>query len=139
MSPTLRLAWRYLAYHRVRTALLVLCVALVFLLPLAVQLLVDSYSRALGARAAATPLVAGAPGSRYDLVLNALYFEGRVPGPTSLAEVEAEAFIGIPRAHAVRTICAKAFRSVRVAVTVGRRWFWGGWRLADVRADPWRP
>lgn len=89
MTASLRLAWRYLAYHRVRTTLLVVCVALVFLLPIAVQLLVDSYSRALGARAAATPLVAGAPGSRYDLVLNALYFEGRVPAPTTMAEVEA--------------------------------------------------
>lgn len=89
MSPTLRLAWRYVAYHRVRTALLVLCVTFVFLLPIAVQLLVDSYSRALGARAADTPLVAGAPGSRYDLVLNALYFEGRVPAPTTMGEVEA--------------------------------------------------
>jgi len=88
MKSTFLLAWRYLSFHKVRTGLLVACIALVFFLPVAVQLLVSSYSRRLLARAEATPLVAGAPGSRYDLVLNALYFKGRVPNPTTMREVE---------------------------------------------------
>ena len=90
------------------------------------------------------------PGAEFFVLTFALFKIGAVPvliDPgmgrrqllRSLAEVEAEAFIGVPRAHAVRIVCARTFRSVRVAVTVGRRWFWGGWRLADVRADPWRP
>ena len=32
--------------------------------------------------------IIGAKGSRYDLVLNTLYFKGRVPEPTNMAEVE---------------------------------------------------
>ena len=82
---TLRLALRYLAYHRVRSGLLVLCIALVFLLPIAVNQLLDRYEASMTARAQATPLVVGARGSRYDLVLNTLYFRGRVPTPLSMA------------------------------------------------------
>ncbi|MFB7873900.1 fatty acid CoA ligase family protein [Nocardia sp. NPDC056064] len=43
-----------------------------------------------------------------------------------LRAVEAEAFIGIPPAHALRVLFARSFRHVRTTVTVGRRWFWGG-------------
>lgn len=88
MRNALLLAWRYMSFHRVRTVLLVLCIALTFLLPVAVQLLVGHYSAALAARAEATPLVVGARGSRYDLVLNSLYFKGRVPRPWQMAEAE---------------------------------------------------
>jgi len=51
-----------------------------------------------------------------------------------LANVEAEAFIGIPLAHVARTLFRRAFRTVRLAVTVGRRVAWGGLRLEDVYA-----
>ena len=64
---------------------------------------------------------------------------GRQQMRASLAEVQGEAFIGVPRAHVFRMLYPGPFRSVRVAVTVGRRWFWGGLRLADIRSDPWRP
>jgi acyl-CoA synthetase (AMP-forming)/AMP-acid ligase II len=50
-----------------------------------------------------------------------------------------EAFIGIPAAHAVRTLFPAAFRSVRTAVTVGRRWFWGGLTLDGLRRSPLAP
>jgi acyl-CoA synthetase (AMP-forming)/AMP-acid ligase II len=56
-----------------------------------------------------------------------------------LRAVEAEAFIGIPLAHVLRVLHPGAFRSVRVCITVGRRWFWGGLRLQGIRTDPWRP
>ena len=79
MRSSLTLAVRFLRHHPLRTALLVLCVTLTGLLPLAVNLLVDRYAAGLQERARSTPLVAGARGSRYDLVLNALYFTGRVP------------------------------------------------------------
>ncbi|MCU0559471.1 MAG: fatty acid CoA ligase family protein [Desulfobacterales bacterium] len=45
-----------------------------------------------------------------------------------------QAFIGIPLAHAVRVLCARHFRSVRTRITVGRRWFWGGPTLRQLRA-----
>jgi len=98
VRAALLLAWRSLAYYRVRALLLVGCVALVVLLPVAVQLLVGAQSERLTARADATPLVAGAKGSRYDLVLNALYFRGRTPAPTSMAEADRVRATGFARA-----------------------------------------
>lgn len=85
-GPTfLALAW--LRAHLGRTALVVLCVALTLLLPLAVGAFVDDYAEALGARARATPLLVGAQGSRFDLVLAALHFRGRIPRPLQAGEL----------------------------------------------------
>jgi len=51
-----------------------------------------------------------------------------------LEEIAPEALIAIPKAHAARVLL-RALPSVKVNVTVGRRWFWGGHRLEDLRAD----
>jgi olefin beta-lactone synthetase len=56
---------------------------------------------------------------------------GRMLG--CLRESRPEAFIGIPAAHALRTLRPGFFRSVRIWVTVGRRWFWGGHTLDALR------
>ena len=56
-----------------------------------------------------------------------------------LRECKAQALVGIPPAHVLRTLCPKYFRSVQTAVTVGRKWFWGGLSLRQIRALPWRP
>ncbi|AYF72937.1 peptide synthase [Nocardia yunnanensis] len=48
-----------------------------------------------------------------------------------LRAADAEAFIGIPQAHAARVLFRRYFRSVRVTLTVGPRWFWGGPTLRD--------
>jgi acyl-CoA synthetase (AMP-forming)/AMP-acid ligase II len=56
-----------------------------------------------------------------------------------LKESRAQALIGIPPAHVLRTIYPKYFKSVRTWITVGRRWFWGGLTLAHLRALPWKP
>lgn len=56
-----------------------------------------------------------------------------------LRSIQAEAFIGIPLAHALRVLHPSAFRAVRTRITVGRRWFWGGQRIASLLAEPWRP
>ncbi|WP_069166284.1 fatty acid CoA ligase family protein [Nocardia altamirensis] len=53
-----------------------------------------------------------------------------------LRAVEAEAFIGIPPAHAVRVLFRRSFRKVRTTVTVGKRWFWRGERLAAWGTTP---
>lgn len=95
MSGALLLARRYLAHHRWRSAVLVAGVALTLLLPLSVQLLVARYGTSLVARAEATPLVLGAPGSRFDLVLDSLYFQGRTPAPLSMAEADEVAAGGL--------------------------------------------
>ena len=64
MRSTLLLARRYLAHHLLRSVTVVVAVALTLLLPFTVELLVSDFTRMLAARAPATPLVAGAPGSR---------------------------------------------------------------------------
>lgn len=51
-----------------------------------------------------------------------------------LAEVEPEALIAIPRAHAARVLL-RALPSVKVNVTAGRRWFWGGHTLDALRVE----
>jgi acyl-CoA synthetase (AMP-forming)/AMP-acid ligase II len=51
-----------------------------------------------------------------------------------LAEVEPEAFIGIPAAHAARIVLGWGRHSIRHLVTVGPRWFWGGTTLAKIIA-----
>ncbi|MEZ6018552.1 MAG: AMP-binding protein [Planctomycetota bacterium] len=50
----------------------------------------------------------------------------------ALAEIEPEAFIGVPKAHAARKLFPAAFRTVEIAITVGARLFWGGRTLAQV-------
>jgi len=92
------LARRYLAFHRGRTGVLAIGIALTLFLPVALQLFVHDFRTGLLARAEATPLVCGAPGSRYDLVLSTLYFEGRVPRPLRMASVDAlrESNLGLP-------------------------------------------
>lgn len=92
MSSILYLAWRYVLHNRVKTSILVICIALTGLLPIAVGLLIDEYDRQIAARARATPLVLGVRGNRYDVVLETLYFRsGRLgPVPAGLvAEIEA--------------------------------------------------
>jgi acyl-CoA synthetase (AMP-forming)/AMP-acid ligase II len=49
-----------------------------------------------------------------------------------LAEAEPEAFIGIPKAHVARLLFGWARKSIRITVTVGRRFFWGGHTLSQV-------
>jgi acyl-CoA synthetase (AMP-forming)/AMP-acid ligase II len=51
-----------------------------------------------------------------------------------LAEVEPDGFIAIPLGHAVRTLLARRFPKARWNVTVGRRWFWGGATLSELRS-----
>ncbi|WP_063017940.1 fatty acid CoA ligase family protein [Nocardia niwae] len=53
-----------------------------------------------------------------------------------LRAVDAEAFIGIPQAHALRVLFRRGFRTVRTAVTVGRRWFWRGESLREWGRTP---
>jgi acyl-CoA synthetase (AMP-forming)/AMP-acid ligase II len=51
-----------------------------------------------------------------------------------IRQVDAQAMIGIPLAHVVRKLRPRAFEAVRVAVTVGRRWLWGGPTLEGLAA-----
>ena len=79
MIETFYLAWRYLAFHKLKTFILVTSVALIVYVPVGLRVLVDQSSRQLTARAQATPLVIGARGSQLELVLNTLYFRSDYP------------------------------------------------------------
>ncbi|MBI3268001.1 MAG: AMP-binding protein [Planctomycetes bacterium] len=50
-----------------------------------------------------------------------------------IAEAEAEAFIGIPKAHVARLLLGWGRATIRRVITVGPRLFWGGWTLAEVK------
>lgn len=100
MKNVLVLALRYLRFNKAKSVILIFSIAVAVALPLAVNLLVRDYQRDLLARANATPLVAGAPGSRFDLVLHALYFRGQPAHDLVMADVEAmnasELAVGVP-------------------------------------------
>jgi acyl-CoA synthetase (AMP-forming)/AMP-acid ligase II len=60
---------------------------------------------------------------------------GQRPFRQCVAETEPVAFIGIPPAHVLRVLFPEPFRTVKHVVTVGRRWFWGGATLDQVRSE----
>ena len=78
MSGPLYLAWRYLVFHRWKTVVLVAALTLILFLPVGLRVLVRQGAERLVARAVATPLLVGAPGSPTELVLSSLYFESDV-------------------------------------------------------------
>ena len=89
MSGTLLIIRRRLLHEWPQTLILVGCLATVLLLPIAGRLLLDRYAEALRSRAAETPLLVGAAGSRFDLVLAALYFRPAALPPLSMALLDA--------------------------------------------------
>lgn len=88
MIQTLYLAWRYLAFHRWKTAILVMVITLILYLPVGLRVLVNQSSEQLTERAVATPLVVGSKGSPLELVLNTLYFRAEIPDRMQYAEAE---------------------------------------------------
>ena len=86
---SLWLAWLYLRRRRVAAGVMVAGVALALYLPLAAHWAADAFDKALGARAAATPVIVGARGSRFDLVLHGLYFRARSEGTVAHGEFTA--------------------------------------------------
>lgn len=88
MKGALYLAWRYVAYYRVKSAILIGSITLILFVPVGLRVLVSESSEQLTARAAATPLVVGARGSALELVLNTLYFAPDWPTAITYAETE---------------------------------------------------
>ena len=70
----LKLAFKYILYYRLKSLLLLACIFLTAFLPIAIEILLNSFEREIVARAEATPLVVGPQGSRFDLTLRSLYF-----------------------------------------------------------------
>jgi len=86
VNGSLYLAWRYLVYHRLKTAVLLVSITVILFVPVGLRVLVDQSSQQLTRRAIATPLVIGARGSALELVLNTLYFGTDDPDPVPYAE-----------------------------------------------------
>lgn len=51
-----------------------------------------------------------------------------------LGRAAPEAFVGIPAAHAARVALGWARDSIKILITVGRKLFWGGYTLEEVKA-----
>ncbi len=83
------LAWQTIRFNRLQSAILIIGLAVPLYLPLAVNGLVARYQAGLLERAISTPLVAGGLGSRFDLILHALYFRGSVPRLLRMADLDA--------------------------------------------------
>ena len=88
MSDLLYLAWRYVAFHRWKTTVLVLAITLVVFLPVTLNILVERSAAQLMERADETPLLIGAKGSPLELALNSLYFEGGAPDVMRYADAQ---------------------------------------------------
>ena len=68
--------------------MLIACLTLTCSLPLGMELFSRHVETRLTSRAAATPLIIGAAGSRFDLALHALYFRGQPPRESTMREVQ---------------------------------------------------
>ena len=88
MKGALYLAWRYVAFHRLKSAILIGSITLILFVPVGLRVLVNQSSEQLTARAEATPLIVGAKGSALELVLNTLYFRADWPEPIPFSEAE---------------------------------------------------
>ena len=86
---SLWLAWLYLRRRRVAAGVMVAGVALALYLPLATHWAANAFDETLGARAATTPMIVGARGSRFDLVLHGLYFRAHSEGTVAHGEFTA--------------------------------------------------
>ena len=87
-AVTAWLAWRYIAANRFKSILVVFCLTLTVVLPIALTFLLGHFNEQVLARANATPMVLGAKGSRVDLVLHSLYCRTPAPGTVTLNEAE---------------------------------------------------
>jgi putative ABC transport system permease protein len=95
IRDSLYLAGRYLAHHRVKTAILVASIAIISFLPVGLNVLVARSGEELMARAESTPLLVGAKGSPLELVLRSLYFESDSPAPGRYGDAQRIAESGL--------------------------------------------
>jgi putative ABC transport system permease protein len=76
-------------YHRIRTVILTLALAIIVFVPLLLDMVVNESQKRLNARAESTPLILGQKGSSLDLAINSLYFISKRPGDITMADIQA--------------------------------------------------
>lgn len=83
------------------------------------------------------------PGMDFFITMFAMFKVGAVPVVVDpgmgidrmlqcLEQGRPKAFIGIEKAHLLRTLKPKYFKTVKYWVTVGKRWLWGGHTLSEL-------
>lgn len=87
MSGPLILAWKYVSFHKLKSFILIACIILTAILPVAIKLMVWQFNQKIVARAESTPAVIGAKGSDLDLTLSTLYFRSGSVDSLPYAEV----------------------------------------------------
>jgi len=95
VRDVLYLAWRYLAFNRGKTAVLVGSITLILFLPAALHMVVGGAAELLTDRAERTPLLLGSRGSPVDLTLASLYFTEPAIEAIEYGDVEALASEGL--------------------------------------------
>lgn len=105
---------------------------------------------AIGVKRGMRTILMVKPGLNFFVLIFSLFKIGAVPVVVDpgmgirrmmgcLKESNPTAFIGIPQAHVLRTLYPNFFQTVKIPVTVGRRWFWRGYNLTAVSRSPWKP
>lgn len=90
------------------------------------------------------------PGLEFFVIVFAMFKVGAIPVVVDpgmgiermlqcLEEGKPVAFIGIEKAHVLRKLKPHYFKSVKHWVTVGSRWFWGGYTLDQLMTGPDKP
>jgi len=88
------LAFKHARSHWGRSLLLCACVFVIAAVPLISRAVVSSFEQSLRARARTVPMMVGAAGSRFDLLLSGLHWRSADPTPVALGvvdEIRAEA------------------------------------------------
>jgi acyl-coenzyme A synthetase/AMP-(fatty) acid ligase len=86
------------------------------------------------------------PGMEFFIIVFAMFKVGAVPVVVDpgmgidrmvqcLHQGRPKAFIGIEKAHLLRLVKPRYFKQIRHWVTVGRRWFWGGYTLRQLLSN----
>ena len=89
MTDLLYMAWRYVAFYRMKSVILIGAIALVIFIPAGLRVLVRHGEVQLTARARATPLLLGTRDSPLELALNSLYFSADVPETLAFSTTQA--------------------------------------------------
>ena len=90
------------------------------------------------------------PGMEFFIIVFAMFKVGAVPVVVDpgmgidrmlqcLKQGKPKAFIGIEKAHLLRTLKPSYFKSVKHWVTVGTRWFWGGDTMKSLMVETDNP
>ena len=70
---------RYIAYHKVKSLVVISCLSLTIYLPVTMQWFIGQLESSLTNRAQSTPMIIGAKGSRFDLAFCAMYYSVSPP------------------------------------------------------------